>query len=146
MSFEKLKKKVTQAEHALEAHERHLAADWRQFRASWRSTWTPGRIVTAGLASGLAVGFMEPLRKITGGGVLRTLASLSTLMASSSAQVAAEDAEHAADTAAVAVGEGPVVAAAARLATAEPAAVPRAEAPARRHYELPDSFRDRGQL
>ena len=144
MSFEKLKKKVTQAEHALEAHERHLAADWRQFRASWQATWTPGRIVGAGLASGFMVGIAEPLRKVTGGGVLRTLASLASLVASGNAQVAAEDAEQAADTAVVAAGD-PAAAAATRLATAEPVRPPVAPDPGQR-YELPDSFRDRGQL
>lgn len=121
MSFDKLLKKVEQAENALEAQERRTAADWRQLKRSWKASWTPGRIVLAGLASGFLVGRMEPGKAVaSGGGVLRMLASLTALLASGQAQaaageaeVAAETAEDTAETAAEAVGVRPP------LATAE---------------------------
>ena len=99
MSFDTLLAKVEQAEDALEARERQVAADWRQLRRSWDAAWTPGRIVVAGLAAGFLVGRMQPGRLVTGGGVLRMIASLSALMASTQAQAAAGEAEQAAESA-----------------------------------------------
>ena len=100
MSFEALTEKVHQAETALEAKERQAAADWRQVKASWRASWTPGRIVIAGLVSGFAVGKLEPMKKAaSGGGALQLLSALAGLFAGGSAQVAADQAEQAADTA-----------------------------------------------
>ena len=100
MGFEALIEKVHQAESALEAKERQTAADWRQLSDSWRSLWTPGRIVLAGLASGLAVGSAEPLGKVGGGGVLQLATALAGLFAGGSAQAAASEAKDAADAAA----------------------------------------------
>jgi len=99
MGFEALIEKVHQAEAALEAQERRTAADWRQFSDSWRALWTPGRIVLAGLASGLAVGSAEPLRKVGGGGALQLASALAGLFAGGSAQAAAGEAEEAAEAA-----------------------------------------------
>lgn len=99
MSFDKLIEKVEQAEQALEAKERTAAADWRQFRQSWKEGWTPGRIVLAGLASGFIVGRMEPVARRGGGGMLQMVTALSGLFAGGSAQVAAEKADDAVDTA-----------------------------------------------
>ena len=118
MSFEKLLKKVEQAEDALEAQERRTAADWRQLKRSWKASWTPGRIVLAGLASGFLVGRAEAGKAMASGrGILRMLASLSALLASGQAQAAADEAEAAAETAedtaetaAEAVGAHPPVA------------------------------------
>ena len=54
----------------------------------------------AGLASGFAVGRLEPGKvAASGGGILRMLASLSALLASTQAQAAAGEAEDAAETA-----------------------------------------------
>ena len=64
MGFHELIEKVQQAETALEARERQAAADWRQTKATWRSMWTPGRIVIAGLASGFIVGQARPARRL----------------------------------------------------------------------------------
>ena len=97
MSFDKLIHKVTQAENALEARERNLGADWRQLKASWRQAWTPGRIVIAGLVGGFLSGRATPLGR-SGGSVLNMISALSGLFASGSAQAAAGEAEHAADT------------------------------------------------
>lgn len=98
MSFDKLLNKVEQAESTLEAQERRMSADWRQLKRSWKASWTPGRIVVAGLVSGYLVGRTEPLQKATnaGVGVVRLLASVLALKASDQAQAAAQDAEGAA--------------------------------------------------
>ena len=100
MSFDQLITKVKQAEDALEAQERRVAADLRQLKASWRAGWTPGRIVIAGLVSGFFIGRAEPLKGVAkGGGAMQVITMLSGLFAGSSAQAAAGEAEHAAETA-----------------------------------------------
>jgi hypothetical protein len=99
MGFDALIEKVRQAETALEAQERRVGADWRQLRGSWRSLWTPGRIVLAGLATGFMVGHAEPFKRAAGGGVLQLLTALSGMFAGGSAQVAANQAGEAADAA-----------------------------------------------
>lgn len=100
MSFDKLLEKVEQAENAVEARERQVAADWRQFKRSWRASWTPGRIVLGGLVAGFMVGRIEPGKAVASGtGVLRMLASVGALLASTQAQAAAGEAEEAAETA-----------------------------------------------
>ena len=104
MGFEALIDKVQQAESALEAQERRTAADWRQFTDSWRTLWTPGRIVLAGLVSGLAVGSAEPLRRVGGGGALQMVSALAGLFAGGSAQAAANEAGEAAEAADAANG------------------------------------------
>lgn len=91
-SFNQLIEKVAQAEAALEAEERRVAADWRQLKASWTAGWTPGRIVLAGLVSGFVVGRVEPIKAGTKGGtILQMITALSGLMASAQAQEAATE-------------------------------------------------------
>ena len=97
MSFNALITKVTQAEQALESRERLTVARWDQLKRTWRESWTPGRIVIAGLASGFLVGRARPLQLAGSGGVLQLVTALSGLLASGSAQVAAEQAGDAAD-------------------------------------------------
>lgn len=100
MSFEALIDKVKQAEAALEAHERAAAADARQVMASWKALWTPGRIVLAGLGGGVAIGLLEPGKRLASGrGTLQMLSAVAGLFAGGSAQVAAGKAEDAADNA-----------------------------------------------
>jgi len=100
MRFESLIDKVHEAEHALEARERQTAADWRQCKASWRSLWTPGRLIGVGLVSGFLVGKVEPTKRVVrGSGVLQMLSAVAGLFAGGSAQAAAGHAQHAADSA-----------------------------------------------
>ena len=100
MSFDALITKVQQAETALESRERHTSEQWQQLKTTWRRSWTPGRIVIAGLAAGFLVGRARPLRAATSsGGVLQMLTALSGLLASGSAQVAAVEAGEAANAA-----------------------------------------------
>jgi len=115
VSFEALVEKVRQAETALEAKERQASADWRQLKASWISSWTPGRIVIAGLVSGFAIGKLEPVKKVaSGSGALQLMSALAGLFAGGSGQAAASQAEDAAQSAeqtadAVAPGATPPV-------------------------------------
>lgn len=99
MSFDKLLRKVEQAEMALEARERQYSADMRQFKRSWRLTWSPGRIVAAGLALGFLAGRRDRTGGSEGSSILRMISVVSTLMASQSAKEASTEAEHAADAA-----------------------------------------------
>ena len=100
MSFKKLITKVEQAEHALEAQERAVAADWRQLKDSWKEMWTPGRIIVAGLASGFLVGRAEPLRGLArSGGLMQLVTTLASVLTSGIAKSAADEAEHAAASA-----------------------------------------------
>lgn len=96
-SFRQLIQKVEQAEAALEARERSVAADWRQLKASWKAGWTPGRIVLAGLVSGFVVGRVEPLKSVAKGGtIMQMITAVSGLFASATAQHAASQADAAA--------------------------------------------------
>lgn len=97
-SFQQLIEKVAQAEAALEAQERRVAADWRQLKASWRTGWTPGRIVIAGLVSGFVIGRVEPIKAgAKGGTIMQMITALSGLLASVQAQAAATEAGHVAE-------------------------------------------------
>jgi hypothetical protein len=118
-SFRQLMQKVEQAEAALEAQERRVAADWRQLRASWKAGWTPGRIVIAGLVAGFTVGRVAPARSVAkGGSIMQMITALSGLFTSATAQQAATHMDTVADD----VGEvADTVQAAAPAAVAEPA-------------------------
>lgn len=122
-SFNQLIEKVAQAEAALEAHERVVAADWRQLKGSWKAGWTPGRIVIAGLVGGFMVGRVEPVRSVAkGGSIMQMITALSGLFASATAQHAATQM----DTVASDVGAASATPAAADALAA--AATPRGDA------------------
>ena len=94
-SFRQLIQKVDQAEAALEARERQVAADWRQLKSSWKAGWTPGRIVLAGLVSGFVIGRVEPARGLAKGStIMQMITALSGMFASATAQQAATQVDH----------------------------------------------------
>lgn len=98
MSFKHLIAKVAQAEAALEAQERQVAADWRQLKGSWRAAWTPGRIVIAGLVAGFFVGRAQPVKTAARGGqAMQLISMLSSLFATTTAREAAGEAKVAAE-------------------------------------------------
>jgi hypothetical protein len=100
MGFKQLLTKVQQAEAALESRERLVADDWRHLKRTWKETWTPARVIIAGLVSGFLVGRAQPLRTAARSGQFMQLVTmLSGLFAGGTAKVAADEAEHAADTA-----------------------------------------------
>ena len=101
MGFKQLIAKVKQAEYALEAQERRVAADWRQLKGSWKDAWTPGRIIIAGLVSGFLIGHAQPLQAAARSGqIMQLITMLSGLFAGGTAKSAADEAELAAETAA----------------------------------------------
>lgn len=99
MNFEQLIAKVKQAEDALEAQERRFVADVRQFKRSWKASWTPPRIVVAGLVTGFFAGRAEPLKFAgKGGSLMQVITMVSGLFATEKASTAAKEAGKAADT------------------------------------------------
>ena len=100
MNFESLQRKVRQAEVALEAKERQASADWRQVKSTWLASWTPGRIIVAGLVSGFVVGKLEPGKSVAKGNtLLQMLTAVAGMVAGTGAQAAAGKAEDAAQSA-----------------------------------------------
>lgn len=137
MTFEKLISKVKQAEHALEAQERHVAADVRQFKTSWRAAWTPGRIVIAGLLSGFVVGRAEPVKQVArSGGAVQLFSMLTSLFAADTAKDAKDDAK---------VAES-VTESATATSTTGAAAGDTVATGAVDIRETPEAFRQSGQL
>lgn len=110
MSFEALQAKVARAEDALEARERQVAADFRVFGGCWRDTWSPPRVIVAGLAAGFLAGWARPAQAVAGIQPARWLqmatslaglaGTLQAAFAASDAATAAEDAGDAASAAA----------------------------------------------
>lgn len=105
MSFDALIQKVKQAEDALENSERRTAARWKELKIVWKEGWTPGRIVIAGAALGFMVGRAKPLKLVGSGGLLNLVTAVSGLFASSNAQMAADEANNAANAADDAAGQ-----------------------------------------
>ena len=80
MNFETLRHRVAQAEQAVVVRETRTRQQWAQLRTTWRTGWTPGRIVIAGLAAGFVVGRARPLRLAGSGGLLTLLRALAPLL------------------------------------------------------------------
>ena len=124
MRFEPLKQRVTRREQLLEGRLQQTRDQWQTLTTTWRESWTPLRIVVAGLVSGFLVGRARPLRVASGGGVLQLVSALSSLFAGSSAQAAANEAEQAADVAAHAAAVGPPIPVAAPVVTSFDSGLP----------------------
>ena len=60
MNFDTLQKRVRRAENVTQARMDDTLGHWGRLDAAWRSAWTPGRIVVAGLAGGFLAGKLEP--------------------------------------------------------------------------------------
>ncbi len=105
MNFERLQHRVQRAEQLVEGRASQTQAHWRTLSQVWRDSWTPGRIVIAGLVSGFLAGRAEPMRSMNGARWLQMVGSLSSLFATVQAATAADQASEAADTA-QAVQEG----------------------------------------
>ena len=147
MNFEQLKVRVERSERLVEGRLEQTRAHATALKTTWRDSWTPSRIVIAGLVSGFLVGRSRPTRalrrigKLGGPHWIQLIGTLSGLFASLQSTFAAATAQDAAETAgdtAVRVdaavsdpGTGlPADAAAppaATAVTAEPEAVPPAD-------------------
>ena len=110
MRFEQLKQRVTRREQLLEGRLQQTRDQWQTLTTTWRESWTPLRIVVAGLISGFVVGRSDPVQTLgklgalggNGTKILQLVTALSGLFASVQASSAADQAEHAADKADVA--------------------------------------------
>lgn len=132
MKLRQLQHRIARAEAVLEGREQQLAQHWSTARQVWRTAWTPGRIVIAGLGLGFLTGISEPrtlLGSLAGkvGAVpklLQALSAVSALFTAAQAQEASEQAERAAGTAEDAV-HPPAPGPAAPVRPAPAAAQPR---------------------
>lgn len=141
MNFEGLKRRVERSEQLVEGRLEQTRSDYDDLRGQWREAWTPTRILVAGLVSGFVAGRSEPKRalrrlggfaKVAGSPrLLQLISSISGLLTSIHAMVAAATAKQAADIADTAAEEvadaaedAGTPADADAAATAEPEAVP----------------------
>lgn len=107
MRFEQLKHRVARREQLLEGRLQQTSEQWHALTTTWRESWTPLRIVVAGLISGFVVGRSDPVHTLgklgalggSGTKILQLVATLSGLFASAQASTAADQAEQAADKA-----------------------------------------------
>ncbi|WP_293707721.1 MULTISPECIES: protein sip-5 [unclassified Stenotrophomonas] len=132
MNFEALQRRVRRAEAVVQIRAEETTQSWQQLDRSWRSAWTPGRIIVVGLAGGFLAGKLEPGGAFSGARWLQMIGSVSGLVASAQASVAsfaAAAAGMAASHAADAADDADEAAADAEQAAAPAAASARAAAP-----------------
>lgn len=109
MNFEALKRRVERSEQLVEGRALQTHTQLTVLKTTWRDSWTPTRIILAGLAAGFLVGRSNPtraLRRLGGLGGTRwieLIGSLSGLFASLQASVAVAGADDAAGHADAAV-------------------------------------------
>ncbi|HHW4681502.1 MAG TPA: hypothetical protein ACQGQX_08450, partial [Xylella taiwanensis] len=69
MSFRALCRRVERAERLVEQRSKQTCRHWRELQYAWLTSWTPLRIVIAGLGLGFMAGHAEPritLKTLTG--------------------------------------------------------------------------------
>lgn len=110
MKFEAIRRRVERSEQLVEGRALQTGERMGALRRTWRESWTPSRIILAGLAAGFLVGHTDPtraLKRLGGGGrwvqlvgVLASLfASLQSALAAGKADEAVDHADAAADEA-----------------------------------------------
>lgn len=134
MKFDAIRRRVERHEQLVEGRALQTGTRMSALRTTWRESWTPTRIVLAGLAAGFLVGRSDPsvaLKRLAGGGrwlqLVGTLsglfASLQSTLAAASADKAVDHADQAASQAGHAADEaGDAAVAAQAVAEATPAA------------------------
>lgn len=88
MNFEALQRRVRRAEAVVQVRGEETTQQWNLLNQSWRSAWTPGRIVVVGLAGGFLAGKLEPGGAFSGSRWLQMIGSVSGLVSSAQASVA----------------------------------------------------------
>lgn len=88
MNFDALQRRVRRAEAVVQVRSEETTRQWGALNSVWRSAWTPGRIVIAGLAGGFLAGKLEPGGAFSGARWLQMIGSVSGLVASAQASVA----------------------------------------------------------
>ncbi|MDF9440938.1 MAG: hypothetical protein ABS96_20740 [Lysobacteraceae bacterium SCN 69-123] len=88
MNFEALQRRVRRTEAVVQVRMDETVRQWDTLQATWRRSWTPGRIVIAGLAGGFVAGKLEPGGAFSGARWLQMIGSVSGLVASAQASIA----------------------------------------------------------
>jgi len=127
MNFDALQRRVRRAEAVVQVRMDETVQHWDALETTWRRSWTPGRIVIAGLAGGFVAGRLEPGGAFSGARWLQMIGSVSGLVASAQASIATLQ------------EAGLAAAAAAGAATGEAAAHADDDAPAPRPQAAPES-------
>ena len=89
MSFKAQQRLVQRAERRLETCSVQTVSHWNGLKQTWRSGWTPFRIIAAGLTTGFLIGRSEPLSAITGGRWIQIAGTMSEWFAIISTNLAA---------------------------------------------------------
>jgi hypothetical protein len=132
MNFDSLQRRVRRAEAVVQVRMDETVQHWDGLEAAWRRSWTPGRIVIAGLAGGFVAGRLEPGGAFSGARWLQMIGSVSGLVASAQASIASLQEAGLAAAAAAAAGAATGEAAAhAADDTHEPVPEPPPAAPPR---------------
>lgn len=107
MNFDALQRRVRRAEAVVQVRMDETVRQWDTLEAAWRRSWTPGRILIAGLAGGFVAGRLEPGGAFSGARWLQMIGSVSGLVASAQASIATlQEAGLAAATAATTEAAG----------------------------------------
>ena len=88
MNFDALQRRVRRAEAVVQVRMDETVRQWDTLEAAWRRSWTPGRILIAGLAGGVVAGRLEPGGAFSGARWLQMIGSVSGLVASAQASIA----------------------------------------------------------
>lgn len=88
MNFDALQRRVRRAEAVVQVRMDETVQQWDTLETTWRRSWTPGRIVIAGLAGGFVAGRLEPGGAFSGARWLQMIGSVSGLVASAQASIA----------------------------------------------------------
>lgn len=99
MKFSTLRSRVKRCEQVVAVRLVDTQDNWGVLSQVWRSSWSPLRIIVAGVASGFVAGKLEIPGKVSGARWLQMVGSVSNLVASGQAAFASAMAAHAAGTA-----------------------------------------------
>lgn len=101
MKFEVIRRRVERSEQLVEGRALQTGVRAHALKTTWRESWTPTRIILAGLAAGFLTGRAEPthvLKQLGGSGRwIQLVGALSGLFASLQSSVAAASADKAVD-------------------------------------------------
>lgn len=129
MRFSALQRRVKRAEQVVAVRMNDTQRNWADLGHSWKTGWTPLRIIVAGLAGGFVAGKLELPGKVHGARWLHMITSVSNLFTGAQAAFASAMAAHAAGTADEAATQADVAATKADAAATTAAAAQQPGAP-----------------
>ncbi|MFC3716568.1 protein sip-5 [Luteimonas soli] len=146
MKFEAIRRRVERSEQLVDGRALQTGVRAAALKTTWRESWTPARIILAGLAAGFLAGRADPTRALkqlgSGGRWVQLVGALSGLAASLQSSIAAAGADEAVDRADDAANQAGEAAAAAQTAvdgaTSAPAATDAPEPLPRSDRRRPD--------